>query len=166
MPNYWNLYISYSLYIDGAHTMESVQQCVHWFHDQTASNLGKKCLLFNVTGNRNASQLLQYIYDTVTFDLALFSPNVARLQRIETDGQNDYEVQKLEDFAEFWRSLKPSGVGSGKPATALVFGTVEQVLQHLQTAYGSDEYPVDVLVTGSLYMVGAIFELTEHKAFV
>ncbi|XP_041370264.1 folylpolyglutamate synthase, mitochondrial-like [Gigantopelta aegis] len=69
-------------YLDGAHTKESMQQCVEWFCDKSkkeaATIKGRVCkvLIFNATGDRNISCLLS-ILKTVRFNGVVFCPNLA-----------------------------------------------------------------------------------------
>lgn len=69
--------ILYRLFIDGAHTMESLEVCINWFKEHTSIRNSKKCLLFNTTGDRNSNQMLDFLHSQFKFDVALFSPNVA-----------------------------------------------------------------------------------------
>lgn len=91
-----------TLYIDGAHTFESLQLCLDWFAAMTKSRLKiiltltlkensefsikmffyschKRFLLFNVTGDRNAMEMLKLVNTKIQFEQALFTPNVSSL---------------------------------------------------------------------------------------
>ncbi|ESO86393.1 hypothetical protein LOTGIDRAFT_129379, partial [Lottia gigantea] len=71
-------------YLDGAHTLESVQQCVDWFNESSTKEAkavkGKvvKILVFNLTGGRgrDVSILLNQL-QRCNFNGALFTPNLA-----------------------------------------------------------------------------------------
>ncbi|XP_064616847.1 folylpolyglutamate synthase, mitochondrial-like [Liolophura sinensis] len=81
-------------YIDGAHTKESLEQCIHWFQEVASSEArhitGKvvKILLFNMTGDRDISARLTQLKSILSnytlssnksqscaFDHVVFSPN-------------------------------------------------------------------------------------------
>lgn len=114
-------------------------------------------MLFNVSGDRNACQMLDVVNETVTLQAALFAPNVARAAVIEgiADDRSGPEAN-----AVYWRSLR--GAEDDKASiveAARVFDSVEQVLQYLHGQ--NDAAAVDVLVTGSLYMVAAVLEIVE-----
>lgn len=47
---------------------------------------GKKLLLFNVTGDRNASDMLDIINSKITFEQALFTPNISSLRHTQDKG--------------------------------------------------------------------------------
>ncbi|KAL3872301.1 hypothetical protein ACJMK2_040234 [Sinanodonta woodiana] len=69
-------------YLDGAHTLESIQQCVNWFREDAEEEkkvLRKrilKVLIFNTTGDRDSYTLLKPL-KTCDFDLVVFCPNIA-----------------------------------------------------------------------------------------
>ncbi|XP_055955462.1 folylpolyglutamate synthase, mitochondrial-like isoform X2 [Patella vulgata] len=68
-------------YLDGAHTKDSMQQCVSWFNELSqaeAENISGqvvKVLLFNVTGDRDVVPLLTML-QPINFDAAVFTPNL------------------------------------------------------------------------------------------
>ncbi|XP_060079095.1 folylpolyglutamate synthase, mitochondrial-like [Ylistrum balloti] len=79
-------------YLDGAHTLESMEQCVEWFQsvsEQEADTIrGKvvKVIIFNTTGDRDPSILITPLTDC-QFDLAAFCPNIA-FSNCNTLGKN------------------------------------------------------------------------------
>lgn len=120
-----------------------------------------KCLLFNVTGQRNAPQMLDVINETVPIHVALFAPNVARIT--PADNANAAESGALDANAVHWRALQRSRTDE----CAKVLGSVEEVLQYLDNLSKQENGSIDVLVTGSLYMVGAVCEIIgEDKCVV
>ncbi|XP_070780614.1 folylpolyglutamate synthase, mitochondrial-like [Enoplosus armatus] len=70
-----------SYFLDGAHTMRSMQACVRWFsetaaqHERNASGPVARVLLFNVTGERDAAAMLKLLVPC-QFDIAVFCPNI------------------------------------------------------------------------------------------
>lgn len=71
-----------TLYLDGAHTEDSINCCLRWWREAAASEqqaLGTKVqvrriLLFNCIGDRRPEVLLSYLADE-PFHTALFTPN-------------------------------------------------------------------------------------------
>ncbi|XP_046331708.2 folylpolyglutamate synthase, mitochondrial-like isoform X1 [Haliotis rufescens] len=70
-------------YMDGAHTIESIQQqCMEWFQQaskkEASKHKGRVCriLVFNATRDRNSTALLS-ILKPLNFDAAVFCPNLA-----------------------------------------------------------------------------------------
>lgn len=72
------------------------------------------------------------------------------------------DASALAAMVDHWTSIRSGGVGNGDSIDggAKVFASVAEVLTYLNEHYGNDE-GVDVLVTGSLYMVGAVSEILE-----
>lgn len=67
------------LFIDGAHTIESLALCLKWFQNEI--HKCRRCsnyVIFNVTGDRNALKMMQMIRGTIDLDRVLFVPNLAR----------------------------------------------------------------------------------------
>ncbi|XP_034531951.1 folylpolyglutamate synthase, mitochondrial-like [Notolabrus celidotus] len=68
-------------FLDGAHTMRSMQACADWFnessaqHERKASGPVAKVLLFNITGDRDSAALLKPLVPQ-HFDFAVFCPNI------------------------------------------------------------------------------------------
>lgn len=68
-------------YLDGAHTADSMQQCVEWFQQASQREqklLGRdvcRALVFNMTGDRPVSQLLKLLKEC-GFEMAAFCPNI------------------------------------------------------------------------------------------
>ncbi|XP_060574519.1 folylpolyglutamate synthase, mitochondrial-like isoform X2 [Ruditapes philippinarum] len=81
-------------YLDGAHTVESIQQCVDWF--STEANLEKarskhgvyRVLIFNTTGDRETTSLLSPLL-YCNFDAVLFCPNVTHENAVSADQTNN-----------------------------------------------------------------------------
>lgn len=68
---------TFSFYLDGAHTVDSLEKCAQWFQTCISSSPRTyKTLIFNATGDRNSEELLQTL-STVNFDYVIFAPNIA-----------------------------------------------------------------------------------------
>ncbi|XP_069025083.1 folylpolyglutamate synthase, mitochondrial-like [Embiotoca jacksoni] len=81
-------------FLDGAHTMRSMQACVHWFretaaqHERTASGPVTRVLLFNSTGERDSAAMLKLLVPS-HFDFAVFCPNITEaIASCNADQQN------------------------------------------------------------------------------
>lgn len=65
------------IFLDGAHTMESLSVCIDWFKENASQrNASKKLLLFNATGDRDIKKMLELLNSRFPFDKALFSTNI------------------------------------------------------------------------------------------
>lgn len=105
-------------YLDGAHTLESIQQCVDWFQKHSKreadSISGKviKILLFNTTGDRDVTQLLRPLM-SCGFDGAVFCPNISYTTSSSADITNmtvssETQLQKCQHNMETWKMLSLS----------------------------------------------------------
>ncbi|XP_017296613.1 folylpolyglutamate synthase, mitochondrial [Kryptolebias marmoratus] len=81
-------------FLDGAHTMRSMQACVQWFreaaaqHERTASGPVARVLLFNATGERDSAAMLKLL-QPFRFDFAVFCPNITEaIASCNADQQN------------------------------------------------------------------------------
>ncbi|XP_075935663.1 folylpolyglutamate synthase, mitochondrial isoform X2 [Anarhichas minor] len=81
-------------FLDGAHTMRSMQACVHWFretaakHERNSSGPVARVLLFNATGERDSAVLLKLLVPC-HFDFAVFCPNITEaIASCNADQQN------------------------------------------------------------------------------
>lgn len=64
------------IFLDGAHTVESIEICSKWFQTcQRKSN--PKILIFNATGDRDTRKLLTILAKHTDFDRVFFAPNIA-----------------------------------------------------------------------------------------
>ncbi|XP_063423974.1 folylpolyglutamate synthase, mitochondrial-like isoform X2 [Mytilus trossulus] len=102
-------------YLDGAHTLESIQQCVDWFQKHSKREAdgisGKviKILLFNTTGDRDVTQLLRPLM-SCGFDGAVFCPNISYTTSSSADITNmtvskETQLQKCQHNMETWKML-------------------------------------------------------------
>nr|XP_019938194.1 PREDICTED: folylpolyglutamate synthase, mitochondrial [Paralichthys olivaceus] len=81
-------------FLDGAHTMRSMQACVQWFreiapqHERKASGPVARVLLFNATGERDSAAMLKLLVPC-HFDFAVFCPNITEaIPSCNADQQN------------------------------------------------------------------------------
>ncbi|XP_031849523.1 folylpolyglutamate synthase 1 isoform X2 [Nomia melanderi] len=146
-----------SFYLDGAHTIESIQCCISWFNNVTSGSGKKNILIFNVSGKRDSKSLLTLI-KSLQFEKAYFVPNYAGIKTVDDEANHYLSIEsqvQCSKNAEFW------GAGS------VVANTVSEVLQEikkdnlkLQFNYNDDE-KYQVLVTGSLHLVGAVLAILD-----
>ncbi|XP_069165999.1 folylpolyglutamate synthase, mitochondrial isoform X2 [Procambarus clarkii] len=94
-------YGHFTFFIDGAHTLASMQACVDWFmkavplhtsHDETRTY---RVLLFNSTGDRDPESLLRFLA-SCNFDLAVFTTNLVTTTMSSSSDQANYSVSSDE----------------------------------------------------------------------
>ena len=178
---------SVTFYLDGAHTTDSIACAAEWFKQESAkeqtelNTLCTRILAFNLTGERQAIELLSILF-SCNFASSIFSTNIATLYSDNNDQKslkNPVENQLLRIFShqDDWISL--CSQNNSKPSTA-VFPTVadavcclvkdhDEKMYHHSLAMTSDSYNskkvfnfsnhLQVLVTGSLHLVGAYLRI-------
>lgn len=140
-------------FLDGAHTVESIVHCVSWFK-RTSRGASNKYLIFNTTGDRDSLELLKLLVP-LDFDGAYFTPNYAGVKNIED--LSNYTVtsdqrKKCKEHCEQW------GKGSVlKNSVAEVLVDIKKQASSRITGDGKAE----VLVTGSLHLVGALLTILD-----
>lgn len=144
-------------YIDGAHTLESMEAASNWYKCIAEKSDRKKILLFNQQ-TRDANQLLDTMNsvmgDSTHFEDAIFTTNVtwssgsysADLVSMNTSKEEVDNLKVQKDLAQEWDKLHK---GSNLHVTA----SIEESVNHINNL--GDE-PVDIFVTGSLHLVGGL----------
>lgn len=150
-------------YLDGAHTIESLQVCADWFKStmqKSNNNNDVRVLVFNCTHGRDSGRLLQVITDIqsqVNFNHVIFTTNITYKEGYTTDNTNKTvsmdEVKSVQQaLAENFKEQLPEfnqenihTVGSIEEAVEFAVGISKDLPEDKQ---------VQVLTTGSLIMVG------------
>uniref|UniRef100_A0A8D3BK41 Folylpolyglutamate synthase n=1 Tax=Scophthalmus maximus TaxID=52904 RepID=A0A8D3BK41_SCOMX len=137
-------------FLDGAHTLRSMQACVNWFretaaqHESRASGPVARVLLFNATGERDSAAMLKLLVPC-HFDFAVFCPNITEaVTSCNADQQNfnvsvEHMLTRCLDNERSWRLHHSSGpqlliedalpLGPEKKADPLVFPCILSALQ-------------------------------------
>ncbi|XP_011500485.1 PREDICTED: folylpolyglutamate synthase, mitochondrial-like isoform X2 [Ceratosolen solmsi marchali] len=144
-------------YIDGAHTIESIETCVSWFRDVTVKTGEKrrKYLIFNITGARDSASLLNPLKQ-LGFSKVFFVPNVTGLttiaDHINANINSNKEIERCQLHVQIWGENSVTA-NSVYDALKMIDGQVNSM---------SDGYcKPQVLVTGSLHLVGALLSIID-----
>jgi folylpolyglutamate synthase len=159
-------------YIDGAHTMESIDVVGQWFASQASRSErrgSKKVIIFNQQ-TRDASSLAAALFRTLAsatddkhpFSHAIFCRNVtykdagykADLVSMNTSTEDIDTLRVQKDLAATWRDMDSQ-------AEVHVLGTIEEAVALARSIAGDE--PTEVLVTGSLHLVGGCIEILESE---
>jgi folylpolyglutamate synthase/dihydropteroate synthase len=167
-----------TLYLDGAHTRESVALCRDWFvSTQTtpASPGPLRVLVFScrpdkvrwssepssavVSRAQAPARLLEPLLES-GFDAAVFcglhhtSSSLTAERHAAHEAPADWSEQRprLEAIAALWRARAQAG--GGVPQSVHMAHSIEQALPLLHNLASIHQRPVSALVTGSLYFVG------------
>ncbi|XP_020706329.1 folylpolyglutamate synthase, mitochondrial-like isoform X2 [Athalia rosae] len=146
-------------YLDGAHTTESIEICTMWYLSEQKNKTGNRFLIFNTTGNRDVSELLKPL-KRLQFKKVYFVPNIAenspKLDQLELNTTRHQQQSACSMNCELW--------GKGN---AVVLKNVQQALtdiaqvSDIKFCSQTEEHKPQVLVTGSLHLVGAALALLD-----
>ncbi|EGD74374.1 hypothetical protein PTSG_06385 [Salpingoeca rosetta] len=172
-------------YLDGAHTVDSCKPAglpiFVMFHDRPAglpifvmfhdramaewleSVLDRKSpslrvLIFNCTGDREPEQLLRQVLEKHAFDVGIFCPNVASLKSTRAD-QVNHNASSTACQRMQRRARDTFARVCTNDATTHLFPSIEDAITHVRELKAENEASgkrVDVIVTGSLHLVGGV----------
>ncbi|XP_006650967.2 folylpolyglutamate synthase-like [Oryza brachyantha] len=173
-------------YLDGAHSPESMEICARWFShvtkegrrvpspmapSQSCGN-SQKILLFNCMSVRDPMRLLPHLVDTsaqngVHFDMALFVPNQSQYNKLGTNSSAPAEPEQIDlswqlSLQRVWEKLLHGTNNTNSSETSLVVESLPQAIEWLRTnARQNRSTSFQVLVTGSLHLVGDVLRLVK-----
>ncbi|KNE62867.1 FolC protein, partial [Allomyces macrogynus ATCC 38327] len=153
-----------TVYADGAHTRESLTACTAWFADESTTAKGTRHLVFNVTHARSGATLLAPVaalHAKLPFTSATFSTNTPRpvgdgeagsADTTDFTSFPDPELTQQQALRDAWVELSGMDVKRTR-----VVPTVKDALDGIAAESKGQE--AAVLVTGSLYLVGATLDV-------
>ncbi|XP_075232606.1 folylpolyglutamate synthase, mitochondrial-like isoform X1 [Lycorma delicatula] len=146
-------------YIDGAHTIESMNECSNWFNGQVKGSNATRILLFNVTSYRDTVSLMKPLI-SCHFDVAIFcctipSPGLsASSDQAILKTSEEHQLQKCLENEKLWIKLSHENCEVKEKITK-TFKHVQDSVEFIKNLSGNNH----ILVTGSLYLVGALFSV-------
>ncbi|PUZ38396.1 hypothetical protein GQ55_9G192900 [Panicum hallii var. hallii] len=174
-------------YLDGAHSPESMETCARWFAHVTnndriqlgslkqphADRNSRKILLFNCMTVRDPQRLLPRLLDTcaqngIHFEQALFVPNQSQYNKLGSLASPPSEREQIDlswqlSLQRVWESLPHNNEGlngANSSRASSVFESLPQAIQWVrETAQQNQSTQFQVLVTGSLHLVGDVLRL-------
>ncbi|KAF6994754.1 hypothetical protein CFC21_011377 [Triticum aestivum] len=174
-------------YLDGAHSPESMEICAKWFSHVTKKDAAqpgpleqprsginsKKILLFNCMSVRDPQILLPRLLDTcaqkgLCFDQALFVPNQSQYNKLGSHaspppGREQIDLSWQLSLQTVWEDLlrgKKGLNGTSSSGASLVFESLPSAIKWLrETSQQNQSTSCQVLVTGSLHLVGDVLRL-------
>ncbi|KAI0722909.1 FolC bifunctional protein [Earliella scabrosa] len=172
-------------FLDGAHTLESLDCCMQWYaspdialRSSDSSGERTRVLIFNCTSGRSGNTFLGAMLakaneqlkmhgrteDAATlFDQVIFCANVTYADGgfkgdLTTLAIPDADLAHLKtqhELASAWSSLVPTF-----PKESIhVLPSIEHAVNVVRRLNASGDKPVDVLVAGSLHLVGGVIEV-------
>ncbi|WVZ59529.1 hypothetical protein U9M48_009655 [Paspalum notatum var. saurae] len=174
-------------YLDGAHSPESMEMCAKWFAHATNDGRiqpgsleqphndrdSRKILLFNCMTVRDPQRLLSCLLDTCAqnglhFEQALFVPNQSQYNKLGSLESPPSEREQIDlswqlSLQKVWENLPHSDKGlngANSSRSSLVFESLPLAIKWLrETAEQNQSTQFQVLVTGSLHLVGDVLRL-------
>ncbi|KAK3067160.1 hypothetical protein LTR53_016129 [Teratosphaeriaceae sp. CCFEE 6253] len=157
-------------YIDGGHTLDSIEMAGRWFASTTSKHADAvRVLVFNQQ-TRDAPALARRLHTTLAsalsnqqpFKHAIFCTNTTYksagykpdLVSMNTS-QDDVESLRVQ------RELAAAYDGIDPEAEVHVLGTIEEAVRRARGVAGGKK--VEALVTGSLHLVGGVIEVLEGE---
>ncbi|KAF2148705.1 putative tetrahydrofolylpolyglutamate synthase [Myriangium duriaei CBS 260.36] len=171
-------------FIDGGHTLDSIEMAGRWFGAQISASAGQsstlsptRVLIFNQQ-SRDAKSLAKKLHSTLVaalnkqqpFTHVIFCTNTTYrdtgfrpdLTSMNTNSQDVAQLSVQNALAETWQEINPE-------ADVKVVRTIEEAVELARGVAGKRfgwraEMDVKVLVTGSLHLVGGLIEVLEGEA--
>lgn len=156
-------------YIDGGHTLDSIEMAVRWFASTIPENT-PKILIFNQQ-TRNAAALVHHLHQTLVtmlgknqpFEHAIFCTNTTYkssgykpdLVSINTNEEDVGSLRVQRELAHVYHQIEPR-------SEIHVLSTIEESVNKARELAGSRS--TGVLVTGSLHLVGGLIEILESES--
>lgn len=136
-----------SWYLDGAHTIESIQFAVDWFVRKSSAH-AKKILLFHCSHDRSYQQLLAALLQISSscFQEAFFARPYSPTDLVKES--EDLYLSLHQSMKEFFK------VSTGISARACTVKDAVTILEAIDS-------PTEILVTGSLYIVGDVMRILD-----
>lgn len=144
-----------NFFLDGAHTIESIINCVSWFK-RVSQGSSDKFLIFNTSGNRNSLELLKLL-KPLNFDRVYFAPNYAGVTSVE-DLSNclliEEQKKKCKKHCEWW--------GESSVLKNSIVEVLYDIKRYRHVSSRMDNCDkAEILVTGSLHMIGAVLAILD-----
>ncbi|XP_022223467.2 folylpolyglutamate synthase, mitochondrial [Drosophila obscura] len=145
------------LHLDGAHTMESMTVCTDWFAKSISKSTSPKILIFNRTGGSVCGPMLNLLNRCCAFDMVCFVPNLATSNpnvpsQVIVRFSAQQQLMRANDIATQWTQMCAK---EKQPDRGQVYSTLTDAFTAVRKRYATDNGQIEVLVTGSIHLLGA-----------
>jgi len=155
-------------FLDGAHTSESITECLSWFDEQTHMESSLNVLCFNCKSSKQYEVLINSLVNFSRKKLFHHVIFVASKLRHTTDQSNmavlpdstkKHSEQEL--YKNCWQNLEKELHSPTAEVTICEY--IEDCMEYLTRIHTSSKSAkpntvINVLVTGSLYLVGGFLQ--------
>lgn len=155
-------------FLDGAHTKESLVICGKWFQQQVQQKSSSiNILLFNLTGDRDSESLLKSVHP-LGFHYVIFTTNIPTKSK-KSNNQNsenfhltlkNTQLERCQAHETIWLDLDES---QNANQYVNVCESIQHALELIFNIKDNNEITINVLVTGSLHLVGATLGLLDSS---
>lgn len=157
-----------TFFLDGAHTKESMCITSNWFLskiDKSRENMN--ILIFNVTKGRNSKQILQSLH-SVAFDEVIFTTNndigeSSRLDENYSDTRKNVQYQRCLEHKKNWEQLCEEKILQKTHIECC--HTILEAMNLIYKIRENNRIQVNILITGSLHLVGGALKLIRNMNF-
>jgi len=163
-------YPNVTFYIDGAHTPTSIEHSVQWYESNIPKENVYKILIFNCTKARKPEILFNYILNNLQtpFNHVIFC--ASKLKKFVDNSSAVVfkitgRITKQLEMEETWKNLCISRKIDLSPSTESI-EAMETVLERIEQISIGSSKKLHILITGSLYLVGAILGALEQDTDV
>lgn len=184
------------LFLDGAHTKDSMVNCRDWFNSKVAS-INKerdscrgviKVLAMNIIGSRDKQSVMSPLVEDCEFEYAFFTSNKIIRKTTKSDVGDNFDAlggihsrnTNAKTNAQIWQQLlidkntQQRAVGDDDHHTLCyscrvnVNSSINETIDRLKelALKSNDEMHYCVLVTGSLHFVGAMMEALDIEGHI
>ncbi|XP_015185851.1 PREDICTED: folylpolyglutamate synthase, mitochondrial-like [Polistes dominula] len=146
----------FDFYLDGAHTMESMDCCISWFSNQIENVNGKRYLIFNMIGKRNVSPFIKSL-KKIQFHKVYFVPNLSGIPEVDIQSTTisiNEQKNKCQEYCKMWgeHSVVAENVME-------IFNDIK--MEHAVEKANISKDRSQILITGSLHLVGAALAILD-----
>jgi len=169
-------------FIDGAHTPESIEQCLIWFEEQTRQENTKHILCFNCKSSKQYDVLITLVanfsrkkkFDHVIFvaskirqtedqsNVIAWPPSTSTSTTTVTSASTTIRSTDQEKYKNYW--LQKEDELQLPKTNVNIFEYIDDCMEFLARTSNSDRTSehYNVLITGSLYLVGGFLQRVEQ----
>ncbi|KAI4497135.1 hypothetical protein M0802_007881 [Mischocyttarus mexicanus] len=94
----------FDFYLDGAHTIESMNCCISWFNNQIENVNGKRYLIFNMIGKRDVSAFIKLL-KKIQFHKVYFVPNLTGIPQIDDQSTTDSINEQKKEMSRILQNV-------------------------------------------------------------
>lgn len=163
-----------SLYLDGAHTENSMEAFVSWFKlfnepFDEKSHKTRKILLFFITGERETEGIMKQLL-LIGFDHVIFCPTIYDVKKVDktsdflnVNRSRDRQLKKCLELEREWHMI--IGQRNEVKNSTIILPSIKSAMEMISVYCNNENIAVDknkVIVTGSFHLVGGVLKYLQN----